>query len=214
MPSSTCQKSHKMKIESKLSSYKAKSYILKKSKNDKVKKCLSFLEKKNVDLTHAEQIEGVKEIESFLIQQKLEHYIPLFDRYLVFFNDFIKKQTHSEKNNIYYTNLNEFITNLKKSNTNIHYNHLELKKITDIVNWVATSNKTDPEYLKELNPTETDIIEDCPICCSPIEKDESVELPCNHIFHRECVHTWLENNNTCPMCRFTIRPEFIPKTDE
>ena len=46
----------------------------------------------------------------------------------------------------------------------------------------------------------------CCICLSDIEKnEETVLLPCGHMFHWNCCLSWLKGNNTCPMCRFVIK---------
>ena len=46
----------------------------------------------------------------------------------------------------------------------------------------------------------------CCICLNDIEKnEETVLLPCGHMFHWNCCLTWLKNNNTCPMCRFELK---------
>ena len=47
--------------------------------------------------------------------------------------------------------------------------------------------------------------ERCPVCCSTIQSFQIVRtLFCGHRFHHECVDRWLENKNTCPVCRFTF----------
>merc|ERR1712096_190759 len=44
--------------------------------------------------------------------------------------------------------------------------------------------------------------ERCCICLGDFEKGESVrELDCNHLFHKECVDTWLRQNRRCPLCK-------------
>ena len=46
----------------------------------------------------------------------------------------------------------------------------------------------------------------CCICLNDIEKnEETVLLPCGHMFHWNCCLNWLKRNNTCPMCRFVIK---------
>ena len=46
----------------------------------------------------------------------------------------------------------------------------------------------------------------CCICLNDIEKnEETVLLPCGHMFHWNCCLSWLKGNNTCPMCRFVIK---------
>jgi hypothetical protein len=46
----------------------------------------------------------------------------------------------------------------------------------------------------------------CCICLNDIQmKEETVLLPCGHMFHWNCCLSWLKGNNTCPMCRFVIK---------
>ena len=48
----------------------------------------------------------------------------------------------------------------------------------------------------------------CCICLSEINSgEETVLLPCGHLFHWNCCFTWLNKNNTCPICRFELPPE-------
>jgi len=45
----------------------------------------------------------------------------------------------------------------------------------------------------------------CVICSGDLEGDEStIKLPCKHIFHNECIKTWLEAQHTCPTCRYEL----------
>jgi hypothetical protein len=39
----------------------------------------------------------------------------------------------------------------------------------------------------------------CPICREPIL--DPYFLPCAHVFHVNCVSTWITDHNTCPTCR-------------
>jgi hypothetical protein len=43
----------------------------------------------------------------------------------------------------------------------------------------------------------------CPICVMDFEfkSNDPRELPCKHVFHQQCIQPWLENRNTCPLCR-------------
>ena len=48
----------------------------------------------------------------------------------------------------------------------------------------------------------------CTICLENyVNGDESIALPCIHIFHATCIKTWLKNQNTCPICKFEIKYE-------
>ncbi|CAF3086577.1 unnamed protein product [Rotaria sp. Silwood2] len=49
----------------------------------------------------------------------------------------------------------------------------------------------------------------CSICLATMDKkNECSSLPCRHIFHKECIHTWIETDEEtslqCPICRKPI----------
>jgi len=44
-------------------------------------------------------------------------------------------------------------------------------------------------------------IEDCSICILSMEIKDIERLRCGHMFHRNCLSTWMEINNICPSCR-------------
>ena len=41
----------------------------------------------------------------------------------------------------------------------------------------------------------------CTICLDDVF---NTPLPCGHVFHNKCIHTWLEHNKTCPNCRMEL----------
>lgn len=41
----------------------------------------------------------------------------------------------------------------------------------------------------------------CAICFVELSTECAVRLPCEHMFHRTCVTSWLRRSNTCPLCR-------------
>ncbi|XP_062098601.1 E3 ubiquitin-protein ligase ATL4 [Humulus lupulus] len=47
---------------------------------------------------------------------------------------------------------------------------------------------------------------DCAVCLSKFEADDQLRLLplCCHAFHAFCVDTWLQSNQTCPLCRSQI----------
>ncbi|CAI8617355.1 unnamed protein product [Vicia faba] len=48
----------------------------------------------------------------------------------------------------------------------------------------------------------------CAICLEDFEAKEEVMLtPCNHMFHEDCIVTWLTSKGQCPVCRFVVFKE-------
>jgi E3 ubiquitin-protein ligase RNF13 len=51
-------------------------------------------------------------------------------------------------------------------------------------------------------------LKDCPICLLEyvVNQSEVVVLPCNqnHHFHHKCIVSWLEINDSCPICRVKV----------
>ncbi|KAL4379512.1 hypothetical protein GQ457_02G005060 [Hibiscus cannabinus] len=47
---------------------------------------------------------------------------------------------------------------------------------------------------------------DCPVCRCSFEPESEIDLlPCNHLFHKECLEKWLRYlRGTCPLCRFPL----------
>ena len=67
---------------------------------------------------------------------------------------------------------------------------------------------------------------DCAVCLAEFEEEEKVrELPCEHIFHHDCIHDWFMKAKAaaCPLCRNllhsglstdNIMPEQVPPPAE
>ncbi|XP_075467612.1 E3 ubiquitin-protein ligase RNF126 [Ascaphus truei] len=46
---------------------------------------------------------------------------------------------------------------------------------------------------------------ECPVCKEDYAVGENVrQLPCNHLFHNDCIIPWLEQHDTCPVCRKSL----------
>lgn len=45
----------------------------------------------------------------------------------------------------------------------------------------------------------------CAVCHEIYAVSDSViKLPCRHLYHADCLKTWLQTNSTCPMCRHQL----------
>lgn len=42
---------------------------------------------------------------------------------------------------------------------------------------------------------------DCVVCAELLESSVSACIPCGHVFHLDCLGTWLTEHRNCPMCR-------------
>jgi hypothetical protein len=101
-------------------------------------------------------------------------------------------------NGIYlrFEELNEFL------NT-IDYN------ISTVESWSNRLNKLEKVYWPKLVKKEIPVLdiilplgEDCGICLNSLNETEVCgNMKCKHYFHCGCIQEWLENKNTCPICR-------------
>jgi len=64
------------------------------------------------------------------------------------------------------------------------------------------TGKTAYDYVISIRPTEKK--EECSICYQNYKRKKAVKLPCDHIFHDECIKKWIDDKNTCPLCRDCI----------
>lgn len=76
---------------------------------------------------------------------------------------------------------------------------------------VSQVNELFPKHVysdSALQPdTSGDTSENCPICLDPLSSTDNVRtLPCNHVYHDDCVKVWLVSCNPyCPTCRHDLK---------
>ncbi|XP_042483952.1 E3 ubiquitin ligase BIG BROTHER-related-like [Macadamia integrifolia] len=74
----------------------------------------------------------------------------------------------------------------------------------------ASRSSIEALQIKKFDDTEdpSSSTETCMICMDEYVKGIDLAwMPCSHFFHSECLVTWLEQKNSCPLCRFELPTE-------
>ncbi|KNE69077.1 hypothetical protein AMAG_13948 [Allomyces macrogynus ATCC 38327] len=75
-------------------------------------------------------------------------------------------------------------------------------------------HRAPPEFIEQLPQVEiveaqVDKALDCVVCQDKFTLGETVtKLPCDHLFHKDCIVPWMERNVTCPTCRADVVKEW------
>ncbi|PPE00257.1 hypothetical protein GOBAR_DD02735 [Gossypium barbadense] len=72
------------------------------------------------------------------------------------------------------------------------------------------ASKAAVEAMATVEINETHILNElyCGVCKEPFELGTQVRnMPCNHLYHSECILPWLELRNSCPVCRNELPAE-------
>ncbi|KAH7853057.1 hypothetical protein Vadar_032708 [Vaccinium darrowii] len=91
--------------------------------------------------------------------------------------------------------------------------------------WLAdltVSRFEDLDYPKKTSNNNDNRVDDdcvhgdlmCSVCLVEFEREDTVsQLPrCGHVFHEECIQSWLDRNHfTCPLCRSLFLHTLNPK---
>ncbi|XP_057456707.1 uncharacterized protein LOC130747708 [Lotus japonicus] len=54
----------------------------------------------------------------------------------------------------------------------------------------------------------------CAVCKDQIAVDaEAKQLPCEHLYHSDCITPWLELRGSCPLCRFCLEEDAVEEEE-
>ncbi|URD77671.1 Zinc finger, C3HC4 type (RING finger) [Musa troglodytarum] len=69
----------------------------------------------------------------------------------------------------------------------------------------ASRSSIDAMPIIKINQRHLHVDSQCPICLERFEiGSEAREMPCKHLYHSECIIPWLEQHNSCPVCRYEM----------
>ena len=81
-----------------------------------------------------------------------------------------------------------------------------LKKVRVVVVGADEEDDDDEEKEKYLVREE----ETCMVCLEEYGAGSCASrMPCSHVFHDECIITWLRQSHYCPLCRFEMPTQKI-----
>lgn len=119
---------------------------------------------------------------------------------LYVYNHIILKRLNCFKK-LFFMFYENVLCNNEELNLNVIYEFLKL----DCEEYDPAS-KTIIDNCHPINYIKTNQDENCVICICNIEENEKIrKLPCHHIFHDECIMTWLSNHSTCPICKISLK---------
>ena len=148
----------------------------------------------------------------------------------VFNSNTIRNSKHNQQNNIRLGNqINNNSNNNNNDNNSSNDNNRQFilpQRLRDLLNQYATHGYV---YINAPPPASKQIIDklidfkidesffeskhddSCPICKEEYSLKEHVKrLPCKHIFHSNCVNTWLKMHGNCPLCRYVLSKDKTP----
>ena len=107
--------------------------------------------------------------------------------------------------------------------TNLINSEYENDEIENILNYIMNNDEnkygSPPAAKSEINKLKKYILSKenlnnfgCENSCSVCKEDfvignKMMDLPCKHYFHEECLMPWLNQHDSCPICRFELKTD-------
>ena len=117
----------------------------------------------------------------------------------------LEEMNQNKKSRLTLKNKND-INNLEKEFKNNYEKYVEQYKNDYLKNKGITKKQFDKLPKVKYNKEKYSENYQCIICMEEFEKNEKVTLlPCDHIFHSNCIEQWLLKQRSCPFCKSEIR---------
>ncbi|XP_063934607.1 E3 ubiquitin-protein ligase synoviolin-like [Zophobas morio] len=82
------------------------------------------------------------------------------------------------------------------------------KRLHDMIQYNRATMNMNERY-PEATPEDLSLVDNTCIICRE-EMTAAKKLPCGHVFHRHCLRSWLERQQTCPTCRLSVLADRRP----
>lgn len=86
------------------------------------------------------------------------------------------------------------------------------KRISDFVRYRRVILNMNTKFATASAEELTQVDRTCIVCREEMHFPQAKKLPCGHIFHFDCLRSWLEDNTTCPTCRTPVESDLFHVT--
>ena len=73
--------------------------------------------------------------------------------------------------------------------------------------YISESDKKGEKLIIEIGSRR---VKTCIICQDDFDVGcEALQMPCQHLYHKDCLSHWLKIRNSCPICRFELETDDV-----
>ncbi|CAK8567358.1 unnamed protein product [Lathyrus sativus] len=114
-------------------------------------------------------------------------------------------QYESSRIRVFPVGLDVFVQILLGDYTNVFNNNIAaMFDSIGEAQFVPTSKEA-IDSLEKVKIKNCEANEKCSVCQFEFNVGmEVTKMPCNHLYHQECIVQWLETSHMCPMCRYPM----------